>query len=398
MDTHNRTVTPSDHLSTVQELLAKLDEMKTGKVGARQRLEFLLEKGPEVVAGFDYNDAFDLSRQAHTERVRKLADLRGAVDVVTARWHDSPLEDDVRQAGGRLIEHLSEFVRQAHDKEARFEVETLASLWEDAPDVFPAFGLPTPSYYPKTASSDDIRTNSHAGRLEEVCDRLTEEVVEENLEKLELPSEEEQAKELKKLWPEAKEGIDRQFKEAASRDDQAGAPALEKKEMPVHEEYVKKYDLVVDASKERTVDEGRHVVGKVDLTRKKAEPLEQPEEDPEESLEPEMDMLDIRSWTQAINETLASNWKFDRQLRGRVGDRGRMGVTLIWTRHDSEIRRDVERLASDEVLVRMTPPRSSKHPLEEEEGMYRTYAKEMKESELAVLHKEPSEFVKFILA
>jgi hypothetical protein len=423
--THDSTITPSAHLPTVEALLAKLDEMK-GNVGAKQRLEFLLQKGPEVVPGFDFNDAFDLSRQAHTERVRKLEELRAAMDVMKVRWHDSVLEDDVKSAGDRLIGHLHEFVKQARDKESRFEIETLESLWEDAPDVFPVFGLPTPSYYPKKQSQTsrdikraDEREAREFAELEKAHDQLVEEIARENAERTELASEDEVRKKVAASFGlPTEEQLERAM---------GGGPAdgittemigqtkeaLEKKDIrvPVSVGTHKEYDVVVD-SRRGTVDDGQQVVGHVGMTpgerrrqlEKKAEPLghlglkQHDTRNPEEKLEDELDMLDIRSWTLAINEVLASNWSFSRQLRGRVGDKGRMGVTLIWTKDGSELRLDVERLASDEVLVRMTPPRSRKSwSLEEEESMYRVYAKEMKESALTELHKDPSEFVKLIL-
>jgi hypothetical protein len=433
--THDRTITPSAHLPTVEALLAKLDEMR-GNVGARQRLEFLLEKGPEVVPGFCFEDAFDLSRQAHTERVQKLDDLGNAMDVMKARWHDSSLEDEVKQAGDRLIGHLSQFLHQARRKESRFEIETLASLWEDAPDVFPAFGLPTPSYYPSSPKKDD----DEVGLLRTAKERLVEEVAEENAREADIPedgpkkravkrvgysvpSEEQQLEDARELHGEVKEMYGRLGKkllEEGVPQVMTGGPAdgittgmieqtkaeLEKLEVRV--------PVKLGNRSYKTTSEYGEVVGDIsmrpkefeawrqrELERKNQAPIQHPEELENhqlEELEPELDMLDIRSWTLAINEVLASNWHFDRQLRGRVGDRARMGVTLIWKKGDEVLRVDIERLAVDEVLVRMTPPRSTRRwSLEEEQKMYRVYAKEMKESDLAELHKDPAEFVKLIL-
>lgn len=429
MDTHSdSTITPSAHLPTVEALLEKLDEMR-GNVGAKQRLEFLLEKGPEVVPGFDFNDAFDLSHRAHTERVQKLEDLGNAMDVMRARWHDSSLEDEVMRAGDRLIGHLSEFVKQARRQESRFEIETLASLWEDAPNVFPAFGLPTPSYYPekqvdaRTAHHEERQTHArrtHEETLRRAREKLEQEVTEENLEKARLaddvrkktaatfglPSNEEENEEMYRELKETRDGGISQV--------MAGGPAdgITTGMIDPTKEALEKHDVRVPTSvgaRARHPFEDGRVVGQVERRRqhehleKEAESLghlglkQHASDEPKEELEPELDMLDIKSWTLAVNSVLVSNWKFDRQLRGRVGDRARMGVTLIWKKDLSELRLDIERLDSDEFLVRMTPPRSREDWALEESPMYRTYALAMNGAELAELHKDPADFVKKIL-
>jgi hypothetical protein len=460
--THDSTITPSAHLPTVEALLEKLDEMK-GNVGARQRLEFLLKKGPEVVPGFCFEDAFlTLSRQAHTERVQKFEDLGNAIRVMKARWHDSSLEDDVKQAGDLLIGHLSQFLHQARRKESRFEIETLASLWEDAPDVFPVFGLPTPSYY----SSPSRKKDDELEKLTAVKERLVEEIAEENAKEAHIPedgpkktavkrvrysvpSEEQQlddARELVGGWMDAhwdhntlgkllEEGVPQVMTEGSADGITTGMIEQTKEELEKLEVRVpvklgnrsykttSEYGEVVaeiplTPGEERmavdvtdcdshcfTEGKKKHVLGHIRIDEKGLKLLErrarlenQAPIPHSEELEPELDMLDIRSWTLAINEVLASNWHFDRQLRGRVGDRARMGVTLIWKKGSEVLRLDIERLAGDEVLVRVTPPRSTKRwPLDEVQKMYRSYAKEMKESQLAELHKDPTEFVKLIL-
>lgn len=384
MHTNTDTITPSEHLPAVEALLKQLDQMR-GKVGSRQRLEFLLERGPRVVRGFDIEDAFGLSRKAHTDRVQKLEDLGTAMDVLRAHWQGDVLEDGVKKAGDRLIGHLAEFVRQAKDTESRFEVGMLESVWESSPNVFPAFGLPTPFYYSENAeNSDDF--------VEEIRKRFVESYTPEN------SPESESAPEPATMSEDPTEGIPvSSIQRTAEELDhhQVHVPLKVGGEMKVFES---SYEVVhtlssPDAAKRYTevVLKKPHPVAAPAVGKS----LEEPEETPpqEALLEQKLDMLEVKCWTEAIHEVLASSWTFSRQLQGRVGDRARMGLALFWTKGKETLRLDIERLGVDEVLVRMTPPRISV----DDAGRYQVYAKEMQDSALAELHKSPEEFVKHIL-
>ena len=49
MDKTTESTSTSAHLSSVKELLAELDLMKNEGVGARERLDFILDQGAELV-------------------------------------------------------------------------------------------------------------------------------------------------------------------------------------------------------------------------------------------------------------------------------------------------------------------------------------------------------------
>ena len=364
MDTHSDTA-PSAHLSTVRQLLRKLDEMKDGKVGAQERLEFLLENGTKVVHDFDYRDAFDTEMRSMTDRLRNLAALETDLRSFKANWATSPLDGDTKHAGDELVGHLNEFVKQALRRESLAEIEMLGQVWDSSPDVGAAFGMPAPDYGPKKQALGKLRQSNgsdEARKLDEVRDVLEHEVAGENLE----------------MPPEVYVDLD--------LDEEL------KKKAKAKEIHVREVAKIGASHEKAEAVPHETVVSQVVKERLKPAPPAP------EVLEEEMGMLDIQSWTKAFNDVLASNWKFDRQLRGRIGDNARMGLTLIWSKGDERLRLDVERLGDDEVLVRLVPPRSTKRwSLEDEEKMYQVHAREMKVAELEELHGDPSGFVKLIL-
>jgi len=433
MDTHS-TTTPSTHLSSVQELLEKLDEMKTGRVAARQRLDFLLHHGSEVIQDFDFRDAFNLEMRTKCDRLKKVQDMSRSLRAFKTSWSDGPLEEDVKNAGIRLVDHLDEFVVQAERKETSTEIEMLSQLWISNPDVNAVFGLPL-AHYTKAGTEYGGDTKKYAAArgdhhksekvvaLEKARDALEEEVASENLKELDLPSVEEQVKEMKKLWPEVPEeefdrlesqekkaeelhkafidGVEAGTRMAESEEDSEALESVAEMAALARQKELAsriKNDPVFRARLAgglASSSDDQQVVGQVSRISSSPAPTSPAHQ---EELPDEVDELDIRSWTLAINETLASKWKFDRQLRGRIGDRGRMGLTLIWVKGKSELRLDLESLALDETLVRLVPPRATdRWSLEEEKKMYQVHAQEMSSSALEELHKDPSDFVKLIL-
>ena len=432
MDIHSdSTSTPSAHLSSVQELLEKLDEMKTGRVAARQRLDFLLRHGSEVIQDFDFRDAFDLEMQAMGERLKKIGDMGTNLRAFKGSWTSGPLEEDVQKAGVRLVDHLDEFVTQASRKETITEIDMLSQLWISDPDVSAVFGLPL-AHYTKPGTEWGAGETKYAAarggqvgrpgdgeaeKLESVRDELEEEVANENVKEMEMPSADDQVKEMKKLFPELK---DQDFK-TLEKAHNAFIEGLAKKAEEAHQQVLKDPTANLERQKEISkelkdpevrahlagafnpkvaarpvLSDDHQVVGQVSKTSS-TQPAPSKSVHREE-LPAEIDELNIRTWTRAINETLVSKWKFDRQLRGRVGEQGRMGITLIWKKGKAELRLDLESLALDETLVRLVPPRATdRWPTEDEERMYQVHAQEMSNSALEELHQDPNDFVKSIL-
>lgn len=405
--TSHSTITSAAHLSTVKDLLAKLDEMKTGKVGARERLDFLLERGPEVVQDFSFEDAFDVEARLVGERSRKLDELGRQLGHLKACWVDSPLDEDVQDAGTRLMKHLDEFVRQGQRREASTEIEMLSSLWQSEPNVDEAFGMyhtsgksgarkravpssaPAPAPAPVNKSPEEMALEATRYTLEETKKALEKELTEKNVEELEMPK----AAELTPLEEEQQ----RIIKEAEL------APKPEKEPGTQVVGQVSRKELLVGLEKpkrlERDISRSRPSFSGPELSTDFLEPPEKLKQLSDEDLE-RVDLLDIKTWTQALNDELMSSWKFDRQLVGRVGDFGRQGLSIFWKKGaGTEMRLDLERLAQGEVLVRLTPPRPTRGrwSLEDEQKIYRVHAVEMRDSELEELHKDPSSFVKKVL-
>lgn len=397
MDTHSDgTVTASRHLSSVKDILAKLDEMKNGRVGARERLEFLLSTGSEIIQEFDFRDAFDLEIRTVSERLGKVEMFEEDLRRLRAQWSDGPFDADTKEVGGKLLGHLEPFIRHAKRQERDAEIELLSQLWRWEPDVNPMFGLPSPDYLTKKPSpavrvakkaAENVAEKAakkdldEAEKIAEMKRALEEEVADENLADMDFPSAEKQTQERGKLDEGVKKTV---APEASHKDLQAHPDHPEHENVVVSEFSSPEYTPVAKVSKESR-------------SEFPTPPAANPPPRPTEKLEEEMDMLDIRSWTEAINDATLGQWKFDRQLRGRIGDMARMGVTLIWSKRDDEMRLDVERLAEDEVLVRIVPPRSTSLRTDEGERMYRVYAREMTVRDLEELHKDPRDFVKKML-
>jgi len=133
MHTHS-TTTPSN-LSRVQELVAHLDQMKNTRVGARERLDFILEQGSELVQEFDFKDAFDLEHRAMSKRLAQLEDMDSSSRLARTQWKNAPLPEDVREGAAKLIDYLDGFVKEAKSTERKAEVEMLSQLWEWGPDL-----------------------------------------------------------------------------------------------------------------------------------------------------------------------------------------------------------------------------------------------------------------------
>ena len=132
---HTTTQDPSTHLRGVQELLFELDKMKNSGIGAIERLEYILDKSAPLVEGFDLADAFDVELRARNRRLEDLSDMDRSLNHSKKQWEVGPLQEDVREAAGRLFKHLDSFLKSAIHSERKSEIEMLSALWDYEPDL-----------------------------------------------------------------------------------------------------------------------------------------------------------------------------------------------------------------------------------------------------------------------
>lgn len=188
MNTHSEPSTGSAaRLRSVQDLISNLDQMRTDGVGARERLDFLLAHSAEIVPEFDFHDALSLEHVATSVRVRKLEDLGDQVVKLKGLWADSPLADDVRGAGQKLMRHLEGFVAERKSAETRNETQMLAELWDWGPDLSDLYPwLSSWAGRPKKEKAPAHDIPEEARELTAQRDDLAHEVAGENLATTEL--------------------------------------------------------------------------------------------------------------------------------------------------------------------------------------------------------------------
>lgn len=398
--------------------------------------------------------------EAMNERLKLVEEMDRDLRTFKASWTQGPQADEVKEAGTRLISHLQGFVHETRGAAGEDEVETLASLWRWDPDVNSAYSLPTPNYYKphqvwgsldhEETAAEELKS-AYAAIKEEITAEIKKEVASKEAappqtDKEQADFEKDDARTFDGLSPKTgwPDDLRQAFKEGVGNDIGTEQEEIETEKGELEEAAIKvpvvtgggggrpgkfdEYRIVgkvsdrspesepkapetseewkkIEAEKDKLEKVGIQVPvnvdgrprGKPKLAREPRAGLDKAPREKEE-LEDELDMLDVKSWTDAINEVLLSSWVFERQLRGRIGDRARMGVTLRWKKGSSKLHLDIERLDDDEVLVRLVPPRSSDYWSQEgEERMYRVHAKEMKESDLRELHRDPRDFVKKVL-
>lgn len=109
--------------------------MKSQGAGVKERIDFLTAEGRRAHPDFTIEDAYDAERDVLSARLESITELDHAVRQLTSSWQGSPLGDDELEAGGALLEHLAELVKQAKSRELRSESELLSQVWTWGPDI-----------------------------------------------------------------------------------------------------------------------------------------------------------------------------------------------------------------------------------------------------------------------
>lgn len=362
----------SAHLSSVKELLAELDQMKNKGIGARERLDFILDQGAELVEeGFDFEDAFDIEARVRVKRIDQLDELAKTMTLAKGFWADAPTKNDVKEAAMGLFRHLDRFIIDAKNIEVRSHIETLSQIWESAPDLrwlYPWLGGDGPIYRPSYGGSSVAQ---HEGReyptaptpeepstdVKEFAERKKQ-LYKEATPKAELSTEEEQVGKLKKLWPEVPEKDWNELEHKTELEHNAELERLNKSvlESPSSEDtHLKASETKADWDKKiRDFDQGRSPVFKATILREeggtigegevvgtvgkmgKMEKVKAVEPEKEEDV---VDHILHDAWTTALRDLTLDDWRFTKERTWTEE-----GSVLLWHLQTGEARLELSKL------------------------------------------------------
>lgn len=309
-------------LASVQDLLTELDRMKTTGIGARERLDFMLARGAELVESdeFPLEDAFDLEARVRVKRLDQLDHLAKTMNTAKGLWSEAPLKDDIKQAAKSLFRHLDGFINDARRVEEKSNIEMLSQIWVWEPDLrwlYPWLTAWTgPIYRPSWADNNGYpvapaaeEPSEEVKEFAEAKQKLYDETTPDQTPvELHEPEPKETAK-LFDLTPEQAKTVEERIAEkmADVKVDPHDIPPP--KEIP---------DEVVVASIKET-GQGP-VVGRVH---------------PDEvAPEPEPDRLRRDNWTTALRLATTMNWTFSKEQYWMVDG----GEVLIWRDRSNEAR------------------------------------------------------------
>lgn len=383
MNSTTESPSTSAHLSSVKELLAELDKMKDKGIGARDRLDFILEAGSGLVEDFDFHDAFDMELRAQTRRMSQLNELETTMSHARHQWDGGPIRDDVKEAARRLFGHLGRFLKDASQRESGVETEMLGQVWDWAPDIrylYPwltawsgpiyrpnvDYGVAHYSTYPAAPEAPvPEEPSKEVKELLTLKDKLYEEEATTSV-PLELPSENDQFDELEKkalqlhqaelerlrdLTPKATEGT----KEAEP---------TPRRTFPLKRESVNGEE---DSRVVATVSSSVPVV---------------------KELDDHPDHIRRDAWTMALRECTLEDWRFRQETTGHT-DEGDVTVLLWNAGSSSEGRLEILELPDAQVRLSLR--------VLNDEVRFVKHDKVMSVIELRELHLNPLEFVKMTL-
>jgi len=374
----------TSHLRSVRDLLAELDNMKNKGIGARDRLEYILDSGATLVDEFHIEDAFDLEARAMNRRLASLGDMQTTLRQGQEQWRGGPLGEEVKEAAGRLLGHLDKFLSDALNKERKSEIEMLSQIWEWGPDISHIFpGLtsgrprPKPPEIPaelqeftkkKAALYNEVQAEFEAhphhhpvpGWQEppvpvEEIDRIVDDFVERNpgatLQEMTADLDEQNVKEpVDEATPHRIEGLDYEAKLKAAED--------ELKKTPTRKFSFVKPTPPADAQTEGTV------VGTVSKDSK----------------------LRDEAWTEALREMTADEWSLVKEHKGQNSPRAAFkGSVLIWHANECEGRLELFGTGDDKTEVNLRILLRGR--------LYRIKER-LTEDQVAKLHLDPLPFVK----
>jgi hypothetical protein len=345
--------TASPRLESVKDLLEQLHSMKADGLGARERLDFLMSSGPELVKDFSYEHAFDLEARTRAAKLEQLEDLRQGFGTLESTWHAAPLIEDVREAGRALFKHLKGFVNEALGDERKAEIETLSQVWDRSPDIRWLYPWLTAWTGPvRDSSKPDAIARHEAEFVKEAKEALEDEITGENIEGDELEAE-----------------FERQIRELD------------------HAEFIRRdYELSGDyLERQREISE--QLKDPAVRARLAGAPLEEASGSSPEDLA----QLRQEAWTQALRDVSLETWEFRTEVAGHLGDWGQ-GTALLWKHGlESHSSARLEWAPSREGHVNVRLFVSS------EKLGARELKREVSDAQLAELHVDPSSFVQAAL-
>ena len=412
----------SAHLSSVKELLSELDQMKNKGVGARDRLDFILEQGSNLIDEFDLQDAFDVEARARSKRLNQLNELSSVMTNAEHLWAGGPILDDVKEAASKLFTHLRRFLKDTLSREAKSEINMLSQIWESAPDIrwlYPwltAWEGPIyrPHYdnwlartsgreYPPAPVPEEpsAEVKELAERKAKLYEESTPKAELERITKhIELPTEEEQLKEMKKLWPETPE---KDWAELEQRHN-AELERLNKNvlESPSPEDtHLKASEQKADWEKEtHDLDQGRSPIFKAKILREEGDAVGEGKVvgtvSKAKDFEPEkeedvVDHLLHDEWTVALRELTLDRWHFSKETVSLMGPVKRTNEELTET-----ARVLLWLVQTGEARLELTPKGDKTHVSLRilTDGKLRKHEEDMSSAGVKELHLNPIPFVK----
>lgn len=142
MVTRTSDIDTDTNIHNLNNLLTKLDEMRSDGVPAPERLRFIQKNSQTLLTKrdeFDWSRAYDDTALPFFERQKKLDELRKDWKVLQQSWTSSPLSSQWKDLGDELLKQLNGLLAEAQQEEGTREIEELASIWDTSPDVTEAF-------------------------------------------------------------------------------------------------------------------------------------------------------------------------------------------------------------------------------------------------------------------
>jgi hypothetical protein len=415
MDSTTESTGTPTHLSTVKDLLTELDQMKNKGIGARDRLDFILEHGAELMEEFDLQDAFDVEARARSKRMAQLNDLRSSMTNTEQLWGGGPLLDDVKEAATKLFSHLHRFLKDALSRERKSEIDMLAQVWEWAPDIRWLYPWLTAWKGPIYRPNYHVRGETAHGGMQYPTAPVPEEPSEEVKElaqrkealykeatpkaeldriarDIELVSEEKKIKEMRKLWPDVPEKYwdELERNEALlEREHNAELERLNNRVLEsqsaedIHreasetkakwEKETRELDSRIPAWKGKIIHQDE--AGNLVVPKPKVEPTPEPEPEP-------VDHILHDAWTTAFRELTLDDWQFTKEMPWHSG--AVKGKVLLWHLQTGEARVEMNKTAGGTtVSLRIL-----------KDGKLWKHEAELDDDEVKELHMNPIPFVK----
>jgi hypothetical protein len=303
--------------------------MKNQGIGARDRLEFILDGGSELVREFDIEDAFDIEHRAMSRRLESLDDMKTHLRHGQQQWSTGPVQEEVKEAAGRLLGHLDKFLNDALHREQKSEIEMLSQLWHWDPDISNLFpGLTSGRPKPKP---------------------------------IEIPRELQEFTQKKAaLYEEAQA-------EAEAHPHHQPVPGIQPPPVPLEE-----IDEVVDQFVERNpgsslTELNTNLEAKKNVKEPKKYPLVKPEPESKVKigsmvpvpgqvappLPEEPDHIRRDAWTDALREVTLNDWAFRRETNGHAGVEQRDASVLIWHANECEARLELTEMTDNHIKVNL---------------------------------------------